>query len=56
VRQRTSGWTRAAGLSITAAWCATSLFNSHFSVFNEGHLIALLWGALVAEDAARPLR
>lgn len=50
-RQRTSGWMRAAGLSVTAAWCATSLFNSHFTVFNEGHLIALFWGALLAEDA-----
>jgi O-antigen ligase len=37
---------------LLAAWCTTSLFNSHFQTFNEGHLIALLLGALLAPDEA----
>jgi len=44
---------RACALALLAAWCTTSLFNSHFQTFNEGHLIALLLGALLApEDQA----
>ena len=43
---------RACALALLAAWCTTSLFNSHFQTFNEGHLIALLLGALLAPDAA----
>jgi O-antigen ligase len=42
---------RSCGLALLAAWCTTSLFNSHFQTFNEGHLIALLLGALLAPDA-----
>ncbi len=30
------------------AWCVTSLFNSHFRTFPEGHLIWLLVGAMLA--------
>jgi O-antigen ligase len=44
---------RGCGLALLAAWCATSLFNSHFQTFNEGHLIALLLGALLAPAAAQ---
>ena len=43
---------RSYGLALLAAWCTTSLFNSHFQTFNEGHLIALLLGALLAPDEA----
>jgi O-antigen ligase len=45
---------RGCALALLAAWCTTSLFNSHFQTFNEGHLIALLLGALLAPDAAQP--
>jgi O-antigen ligase len=44
---------RTCGLALLAAWCTTSLFNSHFQTFNEGHLIALLLGALLAPDQAQ---
>jgi O-antigen ligase len=43
---------RSCALALLAAWCTTSLFNSHFQTFNEGHLIALLLGALLAPDEA----
>lgn len=36
------------------AWCMTSLFNSHFRTFPEGHLIWLLVGAMLAVAPARP--
>lgn len=36
------------------AWCLTSLFNSHFRTFPEGHLIWLLVGAMLAVAPARP--
>jgi O-antigen ligase len=45
---------RGCALALLAAWCTTSLFNSHFQTFNEGHLIALLLGALLAPDGAAP--
>ena len=32
-------------------WCATSLLSSHFKTFSEGHLLALVLGAMLA----RPL-
>jgi O-antigen ligase len=50
-RQRAAQPYRACALALLAAWCVTSLFNSHFQTFNEGHLIALLLGALLAPDA-----
>jgi O-antigen ligase len=50
-RQRAPQPYRACGLALLAAWCTTSLFNSHFQTFNEGHLIALLLGALLAPDS-----
>jgi O-antigen ligase len=53
-RQQAAQPYRGCGLALLAAWCATSLFNSHFQTFNEGHLIALLLGALLAPDAAQP--
>jgi hypothetical protein len=33
---------------VLLAWCVTSLFNSHFRTFPEGHLIWLLAGAMLA--------
>jgi O-antigen ligase len=51
VRQPASEPYRGAALALLAAWCVTSLFNSHFQTFNEGHLIALLLGALLAPDS-----
>lgn len=42
---------RAAGLSLLAAWCLTSLFSSHFQTFNEGTLIALFTGVLLARES-----
>jgi O-antigen ligase len=39
---------RLLGLGVLAAWCATSLFNSHFSTFAEGRFIWLWAGACLA--------
>jgi O-antigen ligase len=50
VRQPAPQPYRSCALALLAAWCVTSLFNSHFQTFNEGHLIALLLGALLAPD------
>jgi O-antigen ligase len=47
-------WARIAGLALLAAWCATSLFSSHFQTFNEGHLLMVMLGALLARDAQPP--
>jgi O-antigen ligase len=44
---------RACAQALLAAWCVTSLFNSHFQTFGEGHLIALLLGALLAPDGTQ---
>ena len=43
---------RTLALGLLAGWCATSLFSSHFQTFNEGHLIALLLGVLLARPAS----
>jgi len=43
---------RAAGLALLAAWCTTSLFSSHFQTFNEGHLIVIFLGVLLARTQA----
>lgn len=46
---------RLLGLGVLAAWCATSLANSHFSTFTEGTLIYLWLGVMLAqEQGARP--
>ena len=39
---------RLLGLGVLTAWCATSLFNSHFSTFAEGRFIWLWLGACLA--------
>jgi O-antigen ligase len=41
---------RICALAILAAWVATSLLNSHFESFTEGHMIAILLGCLLAEE------
>jgi O-antigen ligase len=51
-RQRGPRLYAVAGLSILAAWCVNSLFSSHFWVFNEGHLIAVFMGVLLARAPA----
>jgi O-antigen ligase/GR25 family glycosyltransferase involved in LPS biosynthesis len=52
VRQPVRGSFRVAGLALLTAWSATSLFSSHFEVFNEGHMIMLFLGALLAKEGA----
>ncbi|MCU0951184.1 MAG: O-antigen ligase family protein [Burkholderiaceae bacterium] len=48
LRQTSAQPYRTAGVALLAAWCVTSLFSSHFQTFNEGHLIAVLLGAMLA--------
>jgi O-antigen ligase len=50
-RQPVTGPFRVAGLALLLAWCVTSLFSSHFKTFNEGHMIALFLGVLLAREA-----
>jgi len=50
-RQRVTGPFRVAGLALLLAWCVTSLFSSHFKTFNEGHMIMLFLGVLLAREA-----
>ncbi|SNC62119.1 O-antigen ligase family protein [Polynucleobacter victoriensis] len=38
------------GLSVLASWCATSLANSHFSTFHEGHFIWFWLGAMLSRE------
>jgi O-antigen ligase len=52
IRQPVSGSFRVAGLALLTAWSATSLFSSHFEVFNEGHMIMFFLGALLAKEGA----
>jgi O-antigen ligase len=42
-----SPW-RPIGVALLVAWCATSMISSHFQTFNEGHMIAIFLGALLA--------
>lgn len=51
-RQRTRSPYAALGLGLLAAWCATSVFSSHFQTFNEGHLIAVFLGVFLARAPA----
>ena len=38
------------GLAVLVSWCATSLANSHFSTFHEGHFIWFWLGAMLASE------
>ncbi len=41
---------RLIGLTVLVAWCITSLANSHFSTFHEGHFIWFWLGAMLASE------
>ncbi len=41
---------RMIGLTVLVGWCATSLANSHFSTFHEGHFIWFWLGAMLAPE------
>ena len=43
------------GVGILITWCLTSLFNSHFRTFPEGHLIGLFLGVILASDKSNTL-
>jgi hypothetical protein len=51
LRQPLTGEFRVAGLALLLSWCATSLFSSHFKAFNEGHMIMMFLGVLLAREA-----
>lgn len=38
------------GLAVLVSWCVTSLANSHFSTFHEGHFIWFWLGAMLASE------
>jgi len=42
------GPTRVIAVAMLLAWCATSLLNSHFQTFAEGHLLAFFLAAMLA--------
>jgi O-antigen ligase len=50
LRQTPSAPWRLLGLGVLAAWCATSMANSHFSTFTEGTFIYLWLGVMLAEE------
>ena len=50
-RQPVTGLFRVAWIALLLSWCATSLFSSHFKAFNEGHMIMLFLGVLLAREA-----
>ncbi len=52
--QRPSYPYRLLGLGVLAAWCATSLANSHFSTFTEGTFIYLWLGVMLAAEELPP--
>lgn len=54
LRQCPSPSFRIAGLAVLAGWCATSLANSHFSTFQEGHLLGLYLGITLALENTTP--
>lgn len=39
------------GIGVLLAWCATSLFSSHFSTFTEGRFIYIWLGIMLASDS-----
>lgn len=52
LRQKIAPPWRFLGLATMAAWCATSMANSHFSTFTEGTFIYVWLGVMLAQ--ARP--
>lgn len=45
-----------AAAGVLLIWCVTSLFNSHFRTFPEGHMIGLMLGVLLASGRVYPPR
>ena len=41
------------GLGVLIAWCATSLFSSHFSTFTEGRFIYIWLGIMLASESSK---
>jgi O-antigen ligase len=41
------------GIGVLFAWCATSLFSSHFSTFTEGRFIYIWLGIMLASESNR---
>jgi hypothetical protein len=39
------------GIGVLLAWCATSLFSSHFSTFTEGRFIYIWLGIMLASES-----
>ena len=39
------------GLGVLIAWCASSLFSSHFSTFTEGRFIYIWLGIMLASES-----
>ena len=39
-----------AGTAVLLSWCATSMANSHFSTFHEGHFIWFWMGAMLSPE------
>jgi O-antigen ligase len=50
VRHRCPAPWRLLALAVLASWCTTSLFNSHFSTFNEGNFIYAWLGIMLASS------
>jgi O-antigen ligase len=53
-RQRPSRRFAVLGLGALAAWCATSMANSHFATFGEGTLLYAWMGAMLARERDPP--
>jgi O-antigen ligase len=51
LRQPAPAMFRVAGVALLLSWCVTSLFSSHFKAFNEGHMIMIFLGVLLAREA-----
>ena len=44
------------GIGVLLAWCATSLFSSHFSTFTEGRFIYIWLGIMLASESNKMKR
>jgi O-antigen ligase len=44
------------GIGVLLAWCATSLFSSHFSTFTEGRFIYIWLGIMLASESNKVKR
>jgi hypothetical protein len=55
-KQQVTNPFKAIGISSLLAIMTTSLFNSHFSTFNEGQFIWILAGSLLASETINSIR